>query len=268
MFASVRRLLFGPPLATARQLHERLPKYLALPVFSSDAVSSVAYGPEEVLIALAIVGPVAWGISLPIGICIAGLIAIVSISYRQTIFAYPHGGGSYTVAKENLGILPGLIAAASLLTDYVLTVAVSIAAGIQALVAAFPGLAPYTVEACVAAVGLVALANLRGLRESGALFAPPTYAFIAGLFILVFKGLYVSIFGSDHGHIVPANYLAGAGGVLDGIAQVVVLLGQLQAQLVHQVFVIGRRKRIGVVIKFGGQEVEQPALRARVYQSS
>lgn len=206
MFAFIRRLLFGAPLPSSRQLHERLPKFLALPVFSSDAVSSVAYGPEEVLIALAVIGVATWHFSIPIGLAITALIAIVSISYRQTIFAYPHGGGSYTVAKENLGTLPGLVAAGSLLTDYVLTVAVSIAAGIQALIAIWPSIGANRVEWCVIAVAVVAFANLRGLRESGALFAPPTYGFVIGLFTLVCVGLYKVFSGAHISPIVPLGY--------------------------------------------------------------
>jgi amino acid transporter len=195
----------GVPLPSSRQLHERLPKILALPVFSSDAVSSVAYGPEEVLIAIALVGSSAWDISWPIGICVAVLIAIVSMSYRQTIHAYPHGGGSYTVAKENLGIPYGLVAAASLLTDYVLTVAVSVAAGIQALVALEPAIDAHKVFVCLLAVFIIAMANLRGLRESGLLFAGPTYCFIAGLGTLVVVGLYKVAFGGPVHKIVPES---------------------------------------------------------------
>ena len=207
MFGFMKRLLFGRPLASSRQLHERLPKFLALPVFSSDAVSSVAYGPEEVLIALSVVGAATWHYSLPIGMCIVGLIAIVAISYRQTIYAYPHGGGSYTVAKENLGPMAGLVAAAALLTDYVLTVAVSVAAGIQALIALVPAWDEHKVALCVLAVAVVALANLRGLRESGALFAGPTYGFVICLYVVVIAGL-IKVF-TCHGNvplIIPESY--------------------------------------------------------------
>lgn len=198
MYVFLRRLLFGAPLATSRQVHERLNKFLALPVFSSDAVSSVAYGPQEVLIALAVIGPMVWTVSLPIGLAIAVLIVIVTISYRQTIYAYPQGGGSYRVAKENLGPFYGLVAAGSILTDYVLTVAVSVAAGIEAFLAVLPGLAPHRTELCVLGVAIVAFANLRGLRESGALFAGPTYAFIASLYVLIIYGLYRSLAGPVH----------------------------------------------------------------------
>lgn len=219
MFAFIRRLLLGAPIPSSRQAHERLSKFLALPVFSSDAVSSVAYGPEEVLISLAVVGGAVWLVSFPIGIGIAVLIAIVSLSYRQTIHAYPQGGGSYRVAKENLGPFYGLIAAGSILTDYVLTVAVSTAAGIQALVAVHQELSTYRTEACVIAVAVVAFANLRGLRESGALFAGPTYLFILGLFGLVFYGLF-KVFTSPVHTIVPTSYNLP---VIDALGAVVVL---------------------------------------------
>lgn len=189
MIARIRRLLLGRPLPTARQVQERLPKFLALPVFASDAVSSVAYATEEILLVLMATGAVAWGVSLPVAGAIAILIAIVATSYRHTIFAYPSGGGSYTVAKENLGTLYGLIAAASLLTDYILTVSVSVAAGVAAIVSLNHSLAPYVIHMGVAAVIFVAFINLRGVRESGALFAPPTYVFIITLSTLIVAGL-------------------------------------------------------------------------------
>lgn len=188
-------------------------------MFSSDAVSSVAYGPQEVLIALAVIGGLVWTLSVPIGIAIAGLIAIVSISYRQTIHAYPHGGGSYTVAKENLGPFYGLIAAGSLLTDYVLTVAVSVAAGIEALEAVYPTLCQYRVELCVVAVVIVAYANLRGLRESGALFAGPTYLFVAGLYVVVFYGLF-KVFTAPVHTIIPTYYHLPA---IDALSALIIL---------------------------------------------
>ncbi len=190
MFAFLRRLLLGAPIPSSRQEHERLSKFLALPVFSSDAVSSVAYASEEILLVLVVVGAVAWRVSLPIAICIGGLIAIVAISYRQTIHAYPQGGGGYTVAKENLGTFYGLVAAASLLTDYVLTVAVSVAAGVAAIVSLHQGLAPHAAVIGVLAVFAVAYMNLRGLRESGKLFAGPTYTFVILLYTLLAVGLF------------------------------------------------------------------------------
>ncbi len=203
MFSLIRRLLFGRPLASARQAHERLPKLLALPVFASDAVSSVAYGPEEVLLALMVAGAIAWTVSLYVGAAIAFLIVLVTISYRQTIFAYPQGGGSYTVAKENLGTNYGLVAAAALLTDYILTVAVSIASGVFAFISAYPQWAQYRTEICVICIFVVALANLRGLRESGSLFAGPTYLFIASLAVMCVVGLYKVLTGAPINYINP-----------------------------------------------------------------
>lgn len=189
MLMKIRRLLLGKPLPTSRQSHERLPKFLALPVFASDAVSSVAYATEEILLMLMVTGGAAWRISLPIAGAIAVLIAIVAMSYRQTIFAYPNGGGSYIVARENLGTIYGLIAAASLLTDYILTVSVSVAAGVAAIVSLNSTLAPDITLMGIAAVAFVAFINLRGVRESGALFAPPTYIFIVSLTALIIAGL-------------------------------------------------------------------------------
>ena len=203
MFGIVRRLIFGAPLPTARQIHERLPKFLALPVFASDAISSVAYATEEILLVLMVAGAVAWRVSLPLAVTIAMLIAIVAASYRQTIAAYPQGGGSYTVAKENLGVFYGLVAAASLLTDYVLTVAVSVAAGVAAIVSLDANLAPHITAMGILAIAVVALMNLRGIRESGALFAPPTYAFAVSLYILVIVGIYKSVFGPHVPPVVP-----------------------------------------------------------------
>ena len=215
MFALIRRLLIGKPLPTARQIHERLPKFLALPVFASDALSSVAYATEEILLALVVVvGAGAWGISQWIGVAIAILLGIVALSYRQTIFAYPHGGGSYTVTKENLGVFPGLIAAASLLTDYVLTVSVSIAAGVAAIVSAYPEIGPHKVALGVMFVALVALANLRGVRESGWLFAPPTYIFVLSLFTMVGVGLFKAITHAPIHHIIPTSEPIPATGAL------------------------------------------------------
>ena len=199
--------MLGAPLPSSRQIHERLPKFLALPVFASDAVSSVAYATEEILLVLVVVGLLAWQISFPIAIAIAGLIAIVTISYRQTIYAYPHGGGSYTVAKENLGTFYGLVAAASLLTDYVLTVAVSVAAGVAAIISLHQAWAPHVTLFGILAVLLVAFMNLRGLRESGAIFAGPTYLFIICLTTLIAVGLYKVVTGQVV-HVVtnPAAY--------------------------------------------------------------
>jgi hypothetical protein len=194
---SLKKLLVGSPLATAQAHHERLSKTSALAVFSSDALSSVAYATEEILLILVLAGTVALHYSIPIGIAIAVLIAVVVSSYRQTILAYPLGGGSYIVTKDNLGTLPGLISGGALLIDYVLTVAVSVAAGVAALTSAVPWLYPYRIVIGVVFVALVTLANLRGIRESGKLFALPTYLFIAGFCVLIVYGLVRWTFGWD-----------------------------------------------------------------------
>jgi amino acid transporter len=184
----LKRLFVGSPLPTAQQRHERLGRATALAVFASDALSSVAYATEEILLVLILAGTVALSYSLPIAIAIAILIAIVVSSYRQTIRAYPQGGGAYIVSKDNLGTTAGLVAGAALLIDYVLTVAVSVAAGVAALTSAVPFLFRYRVPLCVLAVVVVSVANLRGLRESGKLFAAPTYLFIGSLGALVVYG--------------------------------------------------------------------------------
>jgi len=187
---TLRRLIFGEPLPTKRMKHQLLPKCLALPVFASDALSSTAYATEEVLLALVLAGTVALSYAVPIALAICLLIAIVAISYSQTIMAYPTGGGSYRVARENLGLYPGLVAAAAILTDYILTVAVSVASGVAAITSAFPALFAHRVTLCVLCIAFVSLANLRGAKESGKLFAIPTYSFIFCLFALIGVGLY------------------------------------------------------------------------------
>jgi amino acid transporter len=198
MFAWIRRLIFGRPLETARQKHERLPKFLALPVFASDALSSNAYATEEILLAFALAGTgaVAWSYVVPITIAIIVLLWIVVASYRLTIHSYPQGGGSYIVTKENLGTTLGLVAAGSLLTDYVLTVAVSVAAGIAAITSAVPGLGHDRVLLGIGAIALVALLNLRGLRESGTMFAIPTYGFVLSIFVMIAVGLFRAFTGT------------------------------------------------------------------------
>ncbi len=188
-----KRFVIGNPIATSEDQHQRLSKKIALPVFASDAISSTAYATEEILIvflSLGAVGMAAYSQLVPISIMVIVLLAIVATSYRQTIFAYPNGGGSYVVSKENLGEYPGLVAGASLLIDYVLTVCVSVAGGVAAIISAFNGLAPYRVQMCIGFVLLMMLANLRGLKESGALFAPPTYLYVASLLTLIGVGLF------------------------------------------------------------------------------
>jgi amino acid transporter len=187
----LKRVLVGRAMATARLEHTLLPKVLALPVFSSDALSSVAYATEEILLVLssATAAASARRYVMPIALAIAVLMVVVISSYRQTVRAYPSGGGAYIVSKENLGTLPGLVAAAALLTDYVLTVAVSVAAGVFAITSARPALLPHRVELALGFVAFITLANLRGVRESGTLFAIPTYAFIASILGMVAVGL-------------------------------------------------------------------------------
>jgi len=189
LLSHVKRFFIGTPLATAQEGHERLTKFKALAVLSSDAISSVAYATEAILINLVAAGSEHLGLTLPISLVILGLLTVVAISYRQTIPAYPNGGGSYIVAKENLGTLLGLIAAAALMIDYVLNVAVSVAAGVLNLASLFSVLGPYVVPIDVGLVVLITVVNLRGLRESGAIFAFPTYFFIVSTVLLIGIGL-------------------------------------------------------------------------------
>jgi len=189
MSLPLRRLLIGQPLASERQAQERLSKFQALAVLSSDALSSVAYATEEILWVLVLAGSGALALSLPIGLAIAALLVIVALSYYQTVHAYPTGGGAYTVARENLGRLPSLVAGAALLNDYVLTVAVSTSAGVAAITSAFPALYPWRVALALGTIAFVTLVNLRGIRESGRVFALPTYFFIVTLFVLIVAGL-------------------------------------------------------------------------------
>ena len=188
-FTQLKRVLVGRPLPSDRLEHERLHKRTALAVLSSDAISSVAYATEQILLVLAVLSTAALQYVLPISAVIVGLLVLVALSYRQTIFAYPNGGGSYTVAKDSLGIMPGLVAAAALLTDYILTVAVSISSGVAAITSAYPPLAAHTVLLCVASIGVLMLVNLRGVRESGAVFSIPTYVFIVLMVVLIALGI-------------------------------------------------------------------------------
>ena len=190
----VKRRLLGAPMPLAQARHERLNKTVALAVFASDPLSSVAYATEEILLVLTLGGAAALSYSLPVALGIAGLLAVVVISYRQTVAAYPQGGGAYLVAKDNIGQYPALIAAAALLVDYVLTVSVSVVAGIAALTSAVFWLHPYRIVLSVLAVIGIALGNLRGVRESGRLFAAPTYFFVASILITVAYGLVGAMF--------------------------------------------------------------------------
>jgi amino acid transporter len=211
MLGTVKRLLVGRPLATTEQEHQRIPKKIALAVFSSDAISSTAYATEEILFVTAAAAGSSLILGLdtliPIAIAVAILLAIVSFSYRQTIFAYPNGGGSYVVSRENLGENPSLVAGASLLVDYILTVAVSISAGVAAIISipTFHGLRTHRVELGLVLILIITLANLRGIKESGTLFSFPTYLYIFVLSGLVLYGLFRVFFGNDPGTVPLAD---------------------------------------------------------------
>jgi len=196
-YKRLKQILFGRPLASDRLEHERLSKKTGLAVLSSDNISSVAYATEQTLIVLAVLGTAALSYVVPISGVIVGLVILVALSYRQTIFAYPQGGGSYTVAKDNLGTTYGLIAAASLLTDYILTVSVSISSGIAAITSAYPSLIPHAVSLGLASIVLLMAINLRGVRESGMAFSVPTYVFIAMMLALIVTGVYRGLLGHE-----------------------------------------------------------------------
>lgn len=194
--ARLRRSLFGRPLSNAEEGTERLSRAKALAVFASDNLSSVAYASEAILFTLLAAGTATFGLALPISGLIVTVLAIIVVSYRQTIRAYPNGGGSYVVARENLGQRVGLVAGAALLTDYVLTVSVSVAAGVAAIMSAFPGLLEgWRVELAAAGIVIVMLINLRGVRESGTIFAIPTYVFVASMLVLIGIGVGRTLFG-------------------------------------------------------------------------
>jgi len=218
--SQVKRLLVGAPIPSHQAHHERLSRVTGLAILSSDALSSVAYATEEILRVLLIGGLAALGLVTPIGVIIAITLAIVAFSYRQTIYAYPSGGGAYIVAKDNLGTLPSLIAAASLLIDYVLTVAVSVAAGVAAVTSAFPQLAPLRVEISLGFVAILMLGNLRGVRESGRIFAVPTYFFIVGVLGMLAVGAWRYFTGTLVATVAPSSVTGelGSAGMLTTFA--------------------------------------------------
>jgi amino acid transporter len=189
IWRDVKRIVVGAPLPTSRLVEERLTKLKALAVFSSNNLSSSAYATEEILLILVLAGSGAFSASIPIAIAISALVVIVAISYSQVIRGYPNGGGSYVVAKENLGTFPGLVAGASLIVDYTLTVAVSTAAGVAAVTSAAPELHDERIPIAVGFVVLLTIANLRGVRESGTILAAPTYLFIFSFTALIVTGL-------------------------------------------------------------------------------
>ncbi|MFJ5624450.1 APC family permease [Peribacillus loiseleuriae] len=195
MISSIKRFLIGRPLKSTELGEQKLSKTKALAILSSDALSSVAYGPEQILIVLVTVSATAFWYSIPIAIGVLILLTALILSYRQIIFSYPHGGGAYVVSKENLGMNPGLVAGGSLLVDYILTVAVSVSAGTDALTSAFPSLHSYNVVIAIVFVILITILNLRGVTESASILAYPVYLFVLALFILIGVGIYHIVSG-------------------------------------------------------------------------
>ncbi len=198
-FTAVKRLLIGEPFPSSREIHERLDKVRALAIFASDPISSNAYATEAIMHVLIVLGSGALAMTLPLALAVAGLVLLVVFSYIQTIMHYPDGGGAYTVAKDNLGRMPSLLAAAALLTDYVLTVSVSTSAGVRAVTSAVPELFEYRLFIALFAIGFITWINLRGVRESGTVFAFPTYAFVGGVMLVIVIGLvrHLGLFGAD-----------------------------------------------------------------------
>jgi amino acid transporter len=196
VYSTLKRIFVGRPIPSSEEHHQRLSKVIALAVFASDAISSTAYATEEILLVLVpVAGMAALNDLVPISLVVVVLLAIVTTSYRQTLFAYPSGGGSYIVSRENLGVTPALVAGASLLVDYVLTVAVSVSAGVAAITSAFPSTQGIRVPMCIFFIALMTVGNLRGVKESGRLFAGPTYIYVFALVTLIVVGLYRSFFG-------------------------------------------------------------------------
>lgn len=218
----IKHFLIGRPLQTADAPHQTIGKGVGLAVFASDALSSTAYATQEILVILAAAGTIAFGYVFPIAIVIVGLLAIVVISYEQVIHAYPDGGGAYIVAYDNLGYFPALVAAAALLTDYILTVSVSISSGVAQIVSAYPQLIEYRVPLAVVFVGLITIVNLRGVRESGAAFAIPSYFFIVMMFLTLGIGLYRSVSGSL-GTVVDPPEIEHFGGAVTAISAFLLL---------------------------------------------
>jgi amino acid transporter len=194
----LKRLLIGSPFPTSREKHERLDKKRALAIFASDPISSNAYATEAIMTVLVIMGSGALGLTWPIGLLIAGLVLAVVFSYTQTIRHYPDGGGAYIVAKDNLGTTPALVAGAALLVDYVLTVSVSVSAGVRAVTSAFPELHDWRVWLALGAIVFITWINLRGIRDSGTFFALPTYAFVGGVLLVIMIGFvrYLGLLGA------------------------------------------------------------------------
>jgi amino acid transporter len=251
-FSTFKRFVVGRPLATSAAPHERVPKAVGLAIFSSDAVASSAFATEEILhVLVPVAGMAAIGYLTPMSLLVVALLAIVVFSYRQTIHAYPGGGGSYIVTKDNLGTPPGLVAGASLLVDYTLTVAVSIAAGTAAITSAVAPLRNLQVETAVGLLVLLAVANLRGVRESGRVFAPPTYGYIAVMTAFIVYGLVRTVFG-DLGPL-PVDH-----GQLDHFTDNGALLGSLSLFLLMRAFSSGAIALSGVEAISNGVQAFRP----------
>ncbi|HYZ85036.1 MAG TPA: APC family permease, partial [Bryobacteraceae bacterium] len=204
-------VLFGRPLASSEDRKEKVGWAEGIPIFGLDALSSAAYGPEAALTVLLPAGLAALAYVVPLSTAIIILLAIVYFSYRQTIAAYPTGGGSYTVAKQNLGIRAGLVAAAALMLDYILNVAVGISAGVGAVVSALPWLQPHTLKICLTILALLTIVNLRGAREPGVLFLFPTYLFVACLLGVIGWGTYQTLLTGGHPRpVIPPTKMPAA----------------------------------------------------------
>ncbi|WP_028400317.1 APC family permease [Ectobacillus panaciterrae] len=212
MYSSLKRFLIGKPLKSTELGEQKLTKLKALAILSSDALSSVAYGTEQILLVLATVGTIAFWYSLPIAVGVLILLVALILSYRQIIYTYPHGGGAYVVSRSNLGINPGLISGGSLLVDYILTVAVSVSAGTDAITSAFPSLHQYTVEIAIVFVIFITILNLRGVTESASVLAYPVYLFVLALIVLIGFGMYRIATGQ-----VPADVHTPVGTAVSGI---------------------------------------------------
>jgi len=213
MLSFVKRLLIGRPLKSTEIGEQKLSKTKALAILSSDALSSVAYGPEQMLIVLITIGVAAFWYSIPIGLAVLVLLTALVLSYRQIIFAYPHGGGAYVVSKENLGTYPGLIAGGSLLVDYILTVAVSVSAGADAITSAFPSLYEHNLMISIVFIAIITILNLRGVTESASVLAYPVYLFVLSLVVMIIAGLYNVLAGH-----VPAEWHTPVGTPIAGIS--------------------------------------------------
>src|SRR5215470_18055982 len=243
---SIADLLFGRPLASDQARGEQIGASAGIPIFGLDALSSAAYGPEAALTLLIPLGTIGTAYMIPISASIIVLLAIVYFSYRQTIQAYPGGGGSYTVARHNLGVTAGLLAAAALMIDYVLVVAVGISAGVGALVSAVPGLQPHTLAICLVILVLITVVNLRGVRETGLIFMAPTYVFVGSLLAAIVIGIFKTV--ASGGHPIP----------IEPLPRIAVATAVPGAWLILQAFASGCTAMTGVEAVSNGVKAFRP----------